>query len=659
MKSLKEFNLAPISHIAVFFIFISVTQSFSQTWLQPHASISLDNVPSKVSIGEIVSTNAGNQLGTQGIPNPGVINTMRDFYHMEIDYNYSYFPNEGKLNANTCDCSNSWCNNGNCSTFINNPNGPSSFTSKKDFYCNWNGPNYQFGEVYSTLEALFIKSTTLGSCSNADIMRSYPDKWYSLTEWGGIGNIRQNFIDYLEPWLESYCPNDPNKPCLIDVLEVGNEPWGDPYPGRAGYHQMLSGAVQAFSNHFGSSDPNDWRMKLSTAAFEAHDANPNNFGATEMYVEDMLPDSLLSYFDFVAIHPYAFPLNGATFAVDQRPEAEGGAYLTFKNLVEWKNQKMPHARVNITEFGWNAGLANDGCGPFGESSQSSYIMRGLLLALRNGVHRAFVYSIDDSNEYPLYCTIGLYKDLNNGVPRKIMESIIKLKASDLSDKRFLKAIHEDTDEAGGGINGKYVYLLGDSTGKPTHVVAWRPDVLSYEDQNYPNTSSTYTHVQLPDTSMKFNPNSNYWYLSWDNSKDGNITSTGNGVVDLQGSAESQINIKLSALPIVIPIESENCLYNDLGQLYNCDGTSISEKTNLNSLRLNIYPNPGLDFINVNWIGKGGSLTIFNNLGELILARSINDRNPNFRLDVSRFSNGLYQMNIQSNGQSSNQKFIIQ
>ncbi|MCI5059319.1 MAG: T9SS type A sorting domain-containing protein [Flavobacteriales bacterium] len=642
-----------------FIIILNLAISHAQTWLQPHSQLNLANHPSQTTLGQIIATNGGNQMGNQGIPNPGVINTLRDFYHMEIDYNYSYFPSEGTLNANTCDCSNVWCNNGNCNNFINNPGGQSSFTSKKDFYCSWNGPNFQFGEVYSTMEALFIKSTSIGGCANADITRGFPDKWYSLAEWGGIGNIRQNYINYLLPWLETYCPNDPNKPCLIDVLEVGNEPWGDPYPGRDGYHQLMSAAVAAFTQHFGSANPSNWRMKLSTAAFEAHDDNPNNFGATEQYVGDMLPDSLLPYYDYVTIHPYAFPLNGSSFSVDQRPEAEGGAFLTFKNLIEWRNQKMPHAEVNITEFGWNAGLPNDGCGPFGESTQSAYIMRSFLLAQRYGVHRAFVYSIDDSHEFPLYCTIGLYQDLHNNNPRKIMESILKLKSSDLSDKVFLKALHEDADEANNGLNGKYVYILGDASGQPTHLVAWRPDALNYEDSNYPSVSNAFETIQLPDTTIWAKSNDQYWYLGWDNSNDNTIGQNAQTNVNLNQDSSSTIDIKLSAVPVVIPLYTNSCQYDAQGNLINCNGLiTVNEDISASEVRLSVYPNPASQELNVEWFGAG-KLTFRNALGQLIFRKDYQETSIRTALDISGLSPGIYHLNLSTDFGQVSRKVIIE
>jgi len=384
-----------------------------------------------------------------------------------------------------------------------------------------------------------------------------------------LAQIEQNFSNYLLPFLITYCPTDTTKPCLIDVLEIGNEPWGANYPGMLGYHKMLDAAIATFTSYYGSNNPNDWRMKLSSAAFIAHDSVPNNFGATEMHIEVMVPTSSRNFLDYISIHPYAFPMDNSAFSVNQRPESENGAFLTLKNLVDWRNNKMPHAKVNVTEFGWNAGTLGDGCGPLGEVTQATYLMRAFLLALRNDIHRAFVYSMTDSWEFPLYCTIGLYEDLATNNPRKAFESIIKLKNSSVADKRFLKALHEVTNQNNAGLNGIYTYLLGNDLGKPTHLVVWRPDSLGYENSAYPQPASNYYTIALPDTSLKINLNDNYYYLSWDNSQDGIITNNGNGIVNISGTQNMQFGVKLSAIPLVIPILNNNCIYDNNGNL-NCN-----------------------------------------------------------------------------------------
>lgn len=576
-------------------IISSIVITYSQSWLGNHTSIVLPNRPSNVKITDIIGANGSNGIGLSGIPNAGKIKSLRDFYHMEIDYNYSYFPNQGTLNANTCPCSNTWCSVEPCITLLTGSN--SAFNSKKGFYCAWNTPSFGFTEVYSTLESLFPYKPSLAptSCAvGSDIDRSWPNKWYSLSEWNGLGGIDTTFRNYLIPFLETYCPTDSSRPCLIDVLEIGNEPWGAGYPGRDGYKLMLESAVNTFQSYYGSTASAGWRMKLSTAALIADDATPSWFGATEMYVGDMIPTSVFPYIDYLNIHNYAFNMTGTPGYNNKSPEHANGGFLTFKNMIDWKNNNMPNAKVNVTEFGWNAQNACPNENSFGEVGQAIYTMRAFLLANRYDIHRAFVYAFEDSGEYPFYCNVGLYDNLPSGDARKVMESIIKLQNSNLKNNRFLKAIHEGTVI---GSDTLYTYIYGDSVGMPTHLVTWNAASVTYEDTNYPSVSSSYANISLPDTSLKVESGSNYYYLSWDNTQDNTVSSSGTNNVNISGISNTNVNIKHSVVPIVIPIKPSTCRYDINGTLLNCNA-SASSLNEITQNELILYPNPTKDIVHI-------------------------------------------------------------
>ncbi len=629
--------------------FFSIQILSSQTWLLPHQNIVLPNVPSESAIGKTIGANGGNYIGTNGLPEPGVINSLRDFYHMEIDYKYGYFPSEKKLNANTCDCSNTWCNTGDCDEVTNPNSGKSGFSSKKGFYCKWSGSNYQFEEVYASLEALFIKNEGKSTCANQTITRSYPDKWYSLEEWGGINNIEQNFAGYLIPFLETYAPNDLSRPALIDVLEIGNEPWGNPFPGREGYAKMLRSTINVFKNYYGP-DKADWRLKLSTAAFIAHDDNPNHYGATEKYIEDMFPADVRSYFDYVAIHPYANPIDNSYFGVGERPEGHNSEFLFFKNLIDWKNQNMPHGKVNITEFGWNSGSHGDGCSSLGESSQAAYIMRAYLLANRYNVNKSFVYAFSDSWEYPQYCTTGIYNDLDNNDPKKAFKSLKKLQNSDLSDKRFLKAIMEVDDDLNGGANGVYAYIFGDENGFPTHLVAWKPTDLDFEDNTYPIFSSLATTISLPDTRMTLKSEEAYYYLGWDNSFDDYSENNPNALVTNVVGNKSDINVKLSGLPVVIPINDGGCWYDAEGNKH-CDDfqTGLNDFLTTKNKGFTLFPNPAQNelYIQMNEGRIISSVEIFDTSGKKVISNTLDNSQTMIYFAISNLDKGTYQIRLVS------------
>lgn len=587
----------------------------AQTWLQPHKNIQLPNVPSASLLEDLISANGGTAIGTSGLPAPGVIKHMRNFHHMEIDYKYGYFPSDGILNPDTCSCANAWCNNGGCNDILF-PSTKSGFESLKDHYCKWKGNKYQFTEMNAALESLFPKMSS--QCGNTNISRSYPNKWYSISEFGGLANAQMHFKNYTLSFLKSFCPGDTNKPCLVNVLEVGNEPWGDPYPGKDGYHQLLIGAVSAFREYYGSGNPDDWRMKLSTAAFQAHNPNAGPFGEQWHYIDNMIPDTLKPYFKYTSIHNYAFNMSNFNLGVTETPESDDGGFLTVKNLIEWRNQKMQNAKVNITEFAWNAGTLNNGCGDLGESTQAAYTMRGYMLAARYNVHRAYVYDFTDKNEYPLYCTTGLYKDLANNVPRKTFLCIQKLRNSNLTNKRFLKALAEYNGPTQVSLNsGKYVFIFGDTAGKPTHIIAWRAEKLSFENNNYPATLPIYDTITLPSNAMNVSVNDAYTTLGWDNSQDGTVSGTMGSTVYINAPTSNVIYAKLSGMPIVIPIKSNGCKYDIAGNLINCISTATGN--DYFQYDIHISYNAANNNINIGFNGYSGnaSIQVLNTVGQML------------------------------------------
>ena len=649
--------------IALFQLAIIPFIGFCQTWLQPHTAISLPNVPAHSKLCDVIAANGGNTIGMNNMLNAGTVKTMRNFHQMEIDYKYNFFPADGILNADTCSCSNVWANGGGCTDIIQ-PGTKSGFESTKGYYCAWNGPNFGFTEMHSALESIFPKYN--GACPNTTINRGYPNKWYSLTEFGGLSNAAVNFKNYVLSFLKTNCPKDLNKPALVDVLEIGNEPWGDPYPGKDGYHQLLIGTVAACREYYGTGNPALWRIELSLAAFRAHDAGPGPFGEQFYYVDEAIPDTLKHYFSYANIHPYAFNIvqfnsGNLNAGVTETPESNNGAFLTFKNMIEWKNQKMPNAKVNITEFGWNSGVLNDGCGALGESTQAAYYMRAYLLAARYDIHRAFVYGYTDMNEYPLYCTTGLFKDIVNNVARKSYKSIITTANSALKDARFLKALSENADQAANGQNGKFVYVFGDSAGTPTHIVAWRPVKLGFEDNNYPGFSLNYDTIQLPGSNMNFALNDPYFYLGWDNTQNSNVSIYGGGgVVGVDGTTmnTNTAYVKLTGMPIVIPIHTKGCKYDAAGNLVGCGATTVNNYLN-NNYNVNIYYAAGQLSISTGTLEGEAVLKIFNSIGQEILRKNISITRAPAYTEFNSAAKGIFVVKIETTeGYSFTKKIVV-
>jgi len=103
-------------------------------------------------------------------------------------------------------------------------------------------------------------------------VRNFPDKWWRQEELGdSIMEIQATGKDWAYAFLKVYDPkiaNDtfPDSPPIVDILELGNEPWGD--PGIKAYRAYIQGIISAFDAYYGFSKP---RIGIAGAAYQAHE----------------------------------------------------------------------------------------------------------------------------------------------------------------------------------------------------------------------------------------------------------------------------------------------------------------------------------------------------------------------------------------------------
>lgn len=585
-----------IKHYFLFLVFclanlIISTPTFSQSWLVPHANLQFDSKPNPTSFEDLIGANAGKEIGQNrtSFKATGVIKNLRSFHIMGSDYGNGFFPNEQTILPYPCDCGDEFyqCASQTCRDEESERVKAFGFRNWKAHYCDWK-KGYEMEYIQASLEAIFPK---LGSvcefdenfnciqvphpCTKYGFGRNYPNKWYTQEEWGGsFDNIRRIAATYAENFAATFCPDDTRKQCLVNVLEVGNEPWGrgddkkvdtpDDTPGKEGYKAICWGVIDGLTTHYNSSNPKDWRMKLSTAAFEAYTTTPGCGDDPNQYIEVMVPNdfqngkSLRSYFDFVSVHNYAFPQ--ATLCQDQNlrkiPESSDGLFLALKNMKKWMDTKMPQAKLNITEFGWNSRSA-PGCYAVGQANQAAYLIRAFLLVARYDVYKAFAYAFYDHEEEPLFCSVGLQVE-HTHEEKKALKAIRKMNQI-FGTKHFIKVIKEQADE------GEFAYLIGDfdavsKKGKPTHLVTWRAKDLMKKDtfDTYPELDNNFTTFDLGELSA--DDNSQYTYLGWDNTKDGHV---GDNIVRTN---ENSLSIRLSGMPLVIPLNAHEYTYDDEGNL---------------------------------------------------------------------------------------------
>jgi hypothetical protein len=545
--------------INILLMIFTVTNLCSQTWVGSHTTVAPDYFttentrPNPASFYDMMGFCGGTNWDGHSSPNPAknVVRNARSFHLMEIDYRYQANPSNYDVVACTTDCDDWSCYPDSGCDLPVEGSGESSFAYYKSRYCGkW---KTNFDTLYASLEAItpYYKN---GNCPSTEYeWRGWPHKWYNAQEWGGDEeSIRENARKYAEAFVITFCPKEEDRECIVNVLEVGNEPWGD--PGVPAFHAIQRGVIDAMKDYYESDDPQDWRMKLSTAAFQADDPN----SSINDYIDYMIPTDIRQYYSYISIHPYAFHITGNR--ITETPEAAQGEFLRIKNLEEWRRQNMPHAMMNVTEFGWNSkDLGNDFPG-VGEAAQAVYTIRASLLMSRYQVNKAFIYELFDQPGVTLFNSTGLIGRNNNPV-KKGFHALSKFQEQ-VGDKVFLKALHEDYDPE----NGMIVYLLGDKNGQPTHLVAWRPTDIN-NISNYP-TDYLQRTITLPSNNMQVQSNGQFRCLGWDNSADGNISAQ--TMVELDPAMQHQLKVKLTAMPILIPLVADGIRYNKQGQLEEFD-----------------------------------------------------------------------------------------
>ena len=547
-----------------------------QTWQLPQDQIDLGNQPASVSLSDMIGVNVNKAFGQVPQPYRGVIRNARSFHLMDNDFitvAQGGSAGKGKLmadgipQANTCDCSNVFaCSTNDCQMF--DPSSGKSAFPVKDWYCKWRNKD-DFSTTYASLEAIFPLSAT--NCDNfvARTARSYPNKFFTVQEMGG-SQLRQNAEAYAIEFLTTFCPTDESRPCLVNVLELGNEPWGS-IPGVSGFLEFSDGVVDGFKAYYGN-NPASWRCKISTAAVVASNIEPGcNFDDDRQSANVMISPANYPYISYLSIHNYAFPHNGNNVSncldINQSPESTSGMYLTLKNLTAWRNDNIPGAQVNITEFGWPANnSANPGSSVnLGETRQNAYVMRAYLLANRYDINKAFYYNFFDTNEQQ-FANSGLFNGAFNQ-PREIVEALVKLDSGPLADKRFLKALTENNT----GNSGQFTYVYGNQAGQPTHLVTWKPEQYSGQNPSPPTVNGQYSSINLPGT-LTAAAGTGYFYLNNNTNSDGTIGGSGSSA--RVRNQNGTLQVKLSGMPVVIPIDGTGCQYS-AGGVLNCGGTTCN------------------------------------------------------------------------------------
>ena len=414
--------------------------------------------------------------------------------------------------------------------------------------------------------------------------RSFPVGWYTNEELGGgtdpfnpdVAQIKYNMKNYAIAFAKTYCPKagDPDCPdyttdgdceCMIDVLEVGNEPWG--YINGNTYFAVLQGVIDGLDEYYGGTN---WPFRLAPGAFQAaeQDIPENDPQPAVSWIKDSwrdymgtrIPCELKDRLDGINVHPYSFDHNGFTLSAYPEktglPNVDDGSELQrIKNAVMWCESNLPGTDIFVTEYGWDSRIV-------GDAAQSKYLMRSSLIFSRMGVNRAAFYEGLDSNDgvtgdpgkMGLFESCGIWetgpldRTAQPGGQKPAYFALVKMRKL-LGNKIFLHSIVEED-------KGAYAYIFGNPDGTPTHLVSW----LAKESDAAPENHS----FTLPGNfSIKMGRVS-HW-LDHDLSNGG--LGTGLDPVLAGGVNNGNITINLGATPLVMELNNPgNCIYLPDGSL---------------------------------------------------------------------------------------------
>ncbi len=292
-------------------------------------------------------------------------------------------------------------------------------------------------------------------------MRKFPNTWYAMKEWGATPiEIKKNAALYANAFFRLHNPVQALDYPLVNILEIGNEPWGD--IGVEGFKQVAKGIISAYKSYYKQS-PN---LALSVGAFQAH--NPSSIWSCKYcsypsgdYIANMLDEEILENIVELTVHPYSFTIG--TVQLVEPPESEASDFSHVESMLAYRN-KVGANRLKLasTEFGWDSET-------IGEVAQGLYLVRNILQMARMGFDDLYLYEgIDNPGLKGLYGSSGLFKATLPGrvigAPKMAYKILLQM-VHELGAVQFKKVVEESQEV--------YAYWLGTEE-ELTHLVVWRP-----------------------------------------------------------------------------------------------------------------------------------------------------------------------------------------
>jgi hypothetical protein len=320
----------------------------------------------------------------------------------------------------------------------------------------------------------------------------FPNKWFLKDDWGNDDDQRKlNAKAYATMFARAYSPKESDCstcPKMVDILEIGNEPWG--YSDPMTYQKIVEGMVEGINEYYGAEVAN--KIKLLPAAFQAHHteiagpASVNQILSWKDYLGTKIPLINKCTLDGINLHLYSDIIGNNTVNTTAYPEMVSSAVVPntskmyhIKNAWQWlKDNTIDLNKKNtyVSEFGWDS----DGCLPdksVGYKTQAFYTIRNLLMMSRYGVKRATFYQLKDDNVgcgYA-YFSSGVWDENHN--PKYIYKALENT-VNKIGDCKFHYALREDANDV-------FAYIL-EQNNQPKYMVAWLARDIKYQSNHLSN-----------------------------------------------------------------------------------------------------------------------------------------------------------------------------
>ncbi len=245
---------------------------------------------------------------------------------------------------------------------------------------------------------------------------------------------------------------------LVDVIEIGNEPWT--YPASF-YLEVLRGMLQGIKD----ADP---ALKAIPCALQSG-APDTETPVGGNWMGARLTENEAPLIDGINIHHYSYTYDNTGTRIAVHPEHPESAMHAAVNDIRFRDKNLPGKKIYLSEWGWDSDGAGEAC-TFGECvseyEQAIYGVRGAMMFIRLGIDRITWYFYGNQDSGNLYSRSGMETSAAGGHAEKKSYKSFRSFVHLMGDKHFLDVLQED--------DNAWIYLFGDSLGNPSHIAAWRP-----------------------------------------------------------------------------------------------------------------------------------------------------------------------------------------